>query len=95
MCILELGEVLMYEFHYDYIENKYFNNSGLLFTDIDSVMYEIKNEDVYEDFSNNKEMFYFSNYLTKSKYYDSSNKLVVSKMKYETADVATEEFVGL
>ena len=31
-------------------------------------------------------MFFFSNYSTKSKYYDSSNKLVVGKMKDETAD---------
>ena len=58
-------------------------------------MYKNKTEDVYEDFSNNKEMFDFSNYLTKSKYYDSSNKLVTGKMKDETGDVAIEEFVGL
>ena len=60
MCILELSEVLMYEFHYDYIKNKYDNKSKLLFTDTDSLMYEIKTEDVYEDFSSNKEMFDFS-----------------------------------
>ena len=46
-------------------------------------MYEIKTEDVYEDFSNHKEMFDFSNYSTKSKYYDDSNKLVVRKIKDE------------
>ena len=40
-------------------------------------------------------MFDFSNYWTKSKYYRSSNKLVVGKMKLETAGVAIEEFVGL
>ena len=47
-------------------------------------MYEIKTEDVYEDFSNKKEIFDFSNYSTKSKYYDGSNKLVIGKMKDET-----------
>ena len=65
MRILELSKVLMYIFHYDYIKNKDGNNSRLLFKDTDSVMYEIKTEDVYEDFSNDKEMFDFSNYSTK------------------------------
>ena len=50
----------MYEFHYDYIKNQYGNNSRLLFIDTDSLMYEIKTEDVYEDFSKGKEMFDFS-----------------------------------
>ena len=77
MCILELSKVLMYEFHYDYIKNKYGNNSRLLFADTDSLMYEIKTEDVCEDFSNDKEMFDFSNHSTKSKYCDNSNKLVI------------------
>ena len=54
----------MYEFHYDYIRSKYGNKSRLLFTDTDSLMYEIKTEDVYEDFSNNKGTFDFSNYST-------------------------------
>ena len=70
MCILELSRVLMYEFQYDYIKNKYGNNSRLIFTDTDSLMYEIKTEDGYKDFSNDKHMFDFSNDSTKSKYYD-------------------------
>ena len=32
MCILELTKVLKYEFHYDFIKNKYENKSKLLFT---------------------------------------------------------------
>ena len=70
MCILELSKVLMYEFDYDYIKNKYDNKSKLLFTDNDSLMYEIKTEDIYDDFSSDKEMFDFSNYSFMSKYYD-------------------------
>ena len=49
MCILELSKVLMYEFYYDNIKNKYDNKSKLLFTGTDSLMHEIKIEDVYED----------------------------------------------
>ena len=48
----------MQEFHYDYIKNEYGNNSRLLFTDIDSLMQEIRNRlDFYIDFSKDKEIF--------------------------------------
>ena len=40
MCILELIKVLMYEFHCDYIKSRYDNKSKLLFTDVDSLMYD-------------------------------------------------------
>ena len=95
MCILEFRKALTYTFHYDYIKNKYDRKSKLLFTDTDSLMYDTKTEDVYEDFSSNKQMLDFSNYSTKSKYYDHSNKLAIVKMKDETGGVAIEEFVGL
>ena len=40
MYILKLSKILTYEFHYYYIKNKYGNNSRLLFTGTDSLMYE-------------------------------------------------------
>ena len=54
MSILDFSKVLMYEFHYDCIKNKYTLNSRLLFTDTDSLMYKIKTEDGYEDFNDDK-----------------------------------------
>ena len=65
----------MYELHYNYIKSKYRNNSRLLFIHIDRLMYKNKTEDVYEDFNKDKEIFDFSNYSTKSKYYDDSKKI--------------------
>ena len=78
ICILDLSKLLMYEFCYNYIKNKWGTISRLLFTDADSLMYKNKTEDVCEDLKliKIKKMFDLSNYLHKSKYYDDSNKLV-------------------
>ena len=90
-----VSKVLVNEFRYDHSKNKYDNKSKLLLADADSLMYEIKTEDVYKDFSSDKEMFDFSNDLTKSKHCDNSNKLIIWKMKYETGGAGIGEFVGL
>ena len=66
-----------------------------LFRQTNSLTYEIRTYDVYEDFSEVKKMFDFSSYSAKSKFYDDSNKLVVSKMKNETIGASIKEFVGL
>ena len=50
--ILNLSKFLMYEFHYKYIKSKF--DAKLLFTDTDSLVYEVKTKDVYEDFYQDK-----------------------------------------
>ena len=62
MCILDLSKMLMYDFHYNYIKKKYNNGARLLFTDTNSLTYEIEAEDVYKDFWNDKDMFDNSDY---------------------------------
>ena len=53
-------------------------------------MYEIRNENIYKTFTSDKELFEFSNYSTKSKYYDDSNKVVIGKMKDQTGGIVIE-----
>ena len=91
--ILELSKLLMYEFHYKYIKNTF--NAKLLFTDTDSLVYEIKTEDVYEGFYLDKDLFYFSDYSLHSKFFDPVNKKVIGKMKKEFKGKIISEFVGL
>ena len=80
-------------FHYKYVTNKF--DAKLLFTDTDSLVYEIKGEDVYEKSFQDKELFDFINYPVNSKYYDAKNNAVLSKMKDEFKGKIISEFVEL
>ena len=91
--ILDLSKLLMYEFHYKYVESKYSTN--LLFTDTDSLVYEIKTENIYEKFYKDKNLFDFSEYSLNSRFYDSANKKVIGKMKDELKGKIISEFIGL
>ena len=66
-----------------------------MFTDPDSITYEIKSENVYEEFSKWKNLFDFSNYPKDSKFFDETNKKVIGKMKDEFDGVIVDEFIGL
>ena len=95
MCILDLSKTLMYDFHYNYIKKRYNDRATLLFTDTDSLMYEIQTEDVYKDFIEDREMFDNSDYTKNSQFYFAENKKVIGKMKDEAVGVPITEFVGL
>ena len=93
-CILELSKLLMYQFHYDYVL-KIFDDVKLLFTDTDSLVYEIKDGNAYEQCFKDKHLFDFSGYPKDSVYYDNSNKKVLDKIQDELGGVKIKEFVGL
>ena len=89
--ILDLSKILMYEFHY--IKSKF--DAKLLFTDTDSLLYEIKTEDVYEDFYQNKNLFDFSDYPLDSNFFDPANETIIGKMKDVFKGRKINEFIGL
>ena len=70
-------------------------NAELLFTDTESLNYEIKSKNVYEEFFKWKDFFGFSNYSKDPKFFDETKKKVIGKMKDEFGVVIVTEFVGL
>ena len=98
MCILDLSKTLMYDFHYNYIKTKYGDKAKLLFTDTDSLLYEIQTEDFYKDISGDvKDRFDTSNYPENhpSGIPTGINNKVVGMFKDEEAGDNIKEFVGL
>ena len=95
MCILDLSKTLMYDFHYNYIKSQYSDKAKLLFTDTDSLTYEIEAEDVYQDFWKDRYLFDNSDYPERSQFFDKMNKKVIGKFKDEVGGTPIVEFVGL
>ena len=95
MCILDLSKTLMYDFHYNYIKEKYGDRAKLLFTDTDSLCVEIETGDVCKDFWNDKDMFDNSDYSENSPYYYNANKKVISVFKDGACSIPIVEFIGL
>ena len=81
---LGLSKTLTYHFHYNYIKQKY-GSKAKLFTDTDSLTYEIEAKDVYKDFYKSKN----------SSYFDKGNKKVIGKFKDETTGIPVAKFIGL
>ena len=97
--VLELSKLLMYEFHYDWVLKQYPREKvHLLFTDTDSLVYEIETEDIFKDMTAtaaNSDRFDFSNYAKESEFYNAKNQMVVGKMKDEAEAHIITEVVAL
>ena len=72
--VLYLAKTLMYEFHYSYILNKYQEKTKLLFTDTESLCYEIKTPDIYKDMTSDSHYFDMSDYHQDHSSYSTINK---------------------
>ena len=97
-AILDISKTLMFDFHYNYIKNKYGQKAELLMTDTDSLMYLIQTDDVYYDIKKDvKKKFDTSNFpdVHPSGIKTDVNEKVVGMFKSEAAANNITHFVGL
>ena len=94
-CVLELSKLLMYQFHYEYIRPKYQSKAKLLFTDTDSLCYELCTEDAYADMLKERHRYDTSDYPKNHPNYSATNCKVIGKFKDECNGSPPLQFVGL
>ena len=98
MSILDITKTLMDKFWYDYFKPKYGDRAKLCYTDTDSFIVYIKNEDFFQDISNDVEKWFdTSNYNEKDKIHlpIGKNKKVPGLFKDELGGKIITEFVAL
>ena len=93
--VLDLSKLMMYKFHYDEMLPLYGNNIQLLLTDTDSLLYEIRTDDVYKDMKENSDLYDFSEYPHDHPNFSLKNKKIVGRMKDEARGMIIDEFIGL
>jgi len=95
MCILDLSKLHMYMFHYDHIQHLYGYRAKLLFTDTDSLTYELSTDDAYANMSEHLSLYDTSDYPEWHSLRRSGNAKVLGKFKDECNGKIVSEFVGL
>ena len=98
-AILDLSKIIMYEFHYDYMVPKYgLEKLKLCDMDRDSLVYDIKTEDFYEDIANDVEARFDTSGYSKTDFRPlpiGLNKKVIGFMKDELGGKIMTEIVAL
>jgi hypothetical protein len=92
--ILDMSKYLMYDFHYNVMKEKYGDKCELIYTDTDSLVYDIKTDDLYSEMFEMKEYFDLSD-VKIDKFKSNENKKVVGKFKDESNMIPITEFVAL
>ena len=95
-AILDLSKIVMYEFHYDYMKQKYPEGLTLCYMDTDSLIYDIETEDFYKDIAEDvNDRFDTSGYNPNRPLPVGLNKKVIGLMKDELGGAIMTEFVTL
>ena len=83
MCVLDLSKNIMYDFYYNKMKKQYGENADLLYTDTDSLLLEIKTENVYKDMEEDIDAYDTSDYPPDHFLHNMKNKKVLGKIKDE------------
>ena len=96
-AILDLSKIVMYEFRYDYMKQKYNDDRiQLCYMDMDSLVYSIKTEDFYADIADDvPTRFDTSGYIPDRPLPIGLNKKVIGLMKDELGGAIMTEFIAL
>ena len=95
-AILDHSKIVMYEFHYDYMKQKYPEGLTFCYMDTDSLIYDIEIDDFYKDIAEDvKDRFDTSGYNPNRPLPVGLNKKVIGLMKDELEGEIMTEFVTL
>lgn len=96
VAILDRSKEIIYRFHYDVIKKHFPDDKArLCLTDTDSLLYDIKVDDMYQWMANNPEHFDFSNYPSNHPLYNTINKRVPLYFKDEMASSPIKSVICL
>lgn len=95
-AVLEYSKQHLYNFHYNFIRNKYGDNAKLCYTDTDSLLYLIQTPDFYKDMRDSIHEFDTSNFNVNNPYcIPRVNEKVPGLFKDELGGDIITEFIGL
>ena len=95
MSILDLSKHLMFDWYYNVLKERYNENCTMCYTDTDSYILEIKDNDIYKTMGEMADHFDTSDFPRDHPLYSELNKKVLGKFKDELNSIPIAEYIGL